>query len=45
MDLGNPFEIIVHYLQIGYMTYLGYRDGFSIVSALVYVMHTGQDLQ
>ena len=27
------------------MTYLGCRDGFSMVSVLVYVMHTRQDLR
>ena len=45
MDLGNPIKIVVHYLLIEGMTCLGRRDGFPMVSALVYVMHTGQDLQ
>ena len=40
MDLGNPVETIVHYLLIGGMTSLGRWDGFSMVSTLVYVMHT-----
>ena len=44
MDLGNLFETIVHYLLIGGMTYIGSRNGFPMVSALMYVMHTGQDL-
>ena len=44
MDLGNPFETIVHYLLIGGMTCLGHRDGFSIVSALVFVMHIEHNL-
>ena len=42
MDLDNPFETIVNYFLIGGMTYLGRWDGFPMVSALVYVMHTGQ---
>ena len=45
MDLGNLVETIVHHLLIWGMTCLGQRDGFPIVSALVYVMHTIQDLQ
>ena len=44
MDLGNPVEIVVHHLLIGGMTCLGRRDGFPMVGALVYVMHTGQEL-
>ena len=40
MDLDNLFETIVHYLLIGEMTCLNCRDGFPIVSALVYVIHT-----
>ena len=35
MDLGNPLEIVVHHLLIRGMVGLGYRDGFSMVSALV----------
>ena len=42
MDLGNLVEIVVHHLLIEGMTYLGHQDGFPMVSALVYVMHTGQ---
>ena len=45
MDLGNLVETVVHHLLIGKMTFFGYRDGFSIMSAPVYVMHIGQDLQ
>ena len=44
MDLGNSVEIVVHHLLIGGMTCLGCRDEFPMVSALVYVMHTGWDL-
>ena len=40
MDLGNPIETIVHHLLIGGMTCLGRRDGFHMVSALVYMMYT-----
>ena len=35
MDLGNPFEIVVHYLLIGGMVGLAYQDRVPIVSALV----------
>ena len=35
MGLGNPLEVVVHYLLIGGMIGLGYRDGFPMVSALV----------
>ena len=45
MDLGNPIKIVVHYLLIGWMTCLSCRDRFPMVSALVYVMHIGQDLR
>ena len=41
MDLGNPIEIVVHYFQ---MAWLDYWDRFLMVSALLYVMHIGQDL-
>ena len=44
MDLGNLVEIVVHHLQIGRMTCLSRQDGFPIVSALVYVMQTKQEL-
>ena len=44
MDLDNPVEIVVHNLLIGGMTCLGYWDGFPIVSTLVYVIHTRQNL-
>ena len=36
MDLGSQVETIVHHLLIGGMTCLGHRDGFPMVSALVY---------
>ena len=35
MGLGNPWEVVVHYFLIRGMTGLGYRDEFSMVSALV----------
>ena len=41
MDLGNAIETVVHHLLIGGMTYLGCRDGFPMVSALMYEMHIG----
>lgn len=37
IDLGNPFEIVVHYLLIGGMISLAYRDEVSMVSVLVYI--------
>ena len=45
MDLNNPVKTIVHHLLISGMTCLDRRDGFSMVSALMYVMHTGHDLR
>ena len=45
MGLGNPLEVVVHYLLIGRMTGLGYPNRFPMVSALVCVwLHIGQDL-
>ena len=44
MDLGNPVEIVVHYLLIRGMPCLGRQDEFSIVSTLFYVMHIRHDL-
>ena len=44
MDLANLVEIVVHHLLFEGMDYLGRQDGFPIVSTLVYVIHTGQDL-
>ena len=41
MDLGNPVETIAHHLLIRGMVYLGCQDEFPMISALVYVMHTG----
>ena len=35
MGLGNPLEIVVHYLLIKGIVGLGYQDEFPIVSALV----------
>ena len=35
VGLGNPLEVVVHYLLIGGMIGLGYRDGFPMVSSLV----------
>ena len=35
MDLGNSFEIIVHYLLFGGMIDLGHQDEFSMVNALL----------
>ena len=45
MDLGNLVEIVIYHLLIKMVTYLGHRDGFPMVSALVYVMHIGQNLR
>ena len=39
MDLGNPFEIIVHHLLIRGMGGLGHRDGVPMVIALGVVTH------
>ena len=44
MNLANPVEIVVHYLIIGGMIFLGHWNEFPILSVLVYVMHTEQDL-
>ena len=35
MGIGNSLEVVVHYILIGWMVGLGYRDGFPMVSALV----------
>ena len=45
MDLGYPSETVVHYLLIGGIACLGYRDGCPMVSVLVHVIRIGQDLQ
>ena len=37
IDLGNPFEIVVHYLLIGGMISLAYWDEVSMVSVPVYI--------
>ena len=44
MDLSDSIETLVHHLLIGEMTCLGRRDGFPMVSALMYVMYTKLDL-
>ena len=44
MDLGNPIETVVHHLLIGGINCLGCGDGFPMVSALMYMIHIGQDL-
>ena len=38
MDVGNPFEVVVHYLLIGEMTNLDHHDGVPMVSSLVCVV-------
>ena len=38
MGLGNPLEVIVHYLLIGRMTGPTYQDEFPMVSALVFMV-------
>ena len=35
MGLSNPLEAIMHYLLIGGMNYLSYRDKFPMISKLV----------
>ena len=45
MDLGNLVETIVHYILIEGMVCLSHQDGLPMVSVLVYVMHTGQELR
>ena len=35
MGLGNPLEVVVHYLLIVRMVGLGYQDRFLMVNALV----------
>ena len=38
MDLGDLFEVIVHYLLIGEKTCLSHWDGVAIVSVLVCII-------
>ena len=38
MDLGNPFEVLVHQLLIGGIVGLDHRDEVPMVSALVYMV-------
>ena len=38
MSLGNPLEVVVYYLLIGWMVGIGYWDGFPMVSALVCIV-------
>ena len=45
MNLGYPYETIVHYLLIGEITCLGCHDGFPMVSVLVHVIRIGKDIQ
>ena len=45
MDLGNLVETVVYQLLIWGMACLNYQDGFPMVSTLVYVMHTEQDIE
>ena len=35
MGLGNPLKVVVYHLLMGGMVGLDYRDGFSMMSALV----------
>ena len=44
MDLGNPQEIIVHYLLIGGMAGFDHRYEFPMISALMCMVAYGQDL-
>ena len=45
MDLDNPVETVVLYLLIERMTCFDRWDDFLMMSVLVYVMYTGQDLR
>ena len=36
MDLGNPIEVIMHYLLIKGMTCLAHQDEFPMVSTSMY---------
>ena len=45
MGLGNPLEVVVHYVLIGGMIGLGYWDGFLMVSALVCMATVSHDLR
>ena len=38
MDLGNPFEIVVHYFLIEGMKSLGHQDMILMVSVLMYMI-------
>ena len=38
MGLGNPLEVVVHYLLIGKIVSFSHWNGFSKVSALVYIV-------
>nr|CAN74791.1 hypothetical protein VITISV_033137 [Vitis vinifera] len=40
VDLGNPFEVVVHHPLIGCMVSLGHQDGVTMVSALVCMVYT-----
>ena len=38
MGLGNPLEVVLHYLLIREMIGLGHQNNFFMVSALVYMV-------
>ena len=40
MELGNPFEIVVHHFLIRGITGLSYWDEFPMVSAIVCINYT-----
>ena len=42
MDLGNPFEVVVHYLLIRGIVSLDYWDRFPMVSVLVCMVTHGE---
>ena len=35
MNLDNPYEVIIHYLLIGEMTFFSHQNGFPMVSTLI----------
>ena len=38
MGIGNLLKVVVYHLLIGRMADLDYRDGFSMVSALIFMV-------
>lgn len=38
MNLGNLFEVIIHYLLVEGMTNLGHEDEVSMVTILIYMV-------